>query len=200
MVRSKRSTGAFRADKPAPLTKRGGEGYPQCRPAPRRCGAGARGRATRPRPACWPAPRSARPDRDGDAAHRGGAEGRYPCPAPRHDPRPRTDRLKRLRRHHAGCRGVPDGARLFRLARAHAEAPFQRRQGAVGRISKGEAPNAIRPREGPNNRYLRRLLYLLAPWRRTSQRAPSVQARWRVRGAAAGLGPTGSGRCCRESP
>ena len=30
----------------------------------------------------------------------------------------------------------------------------------LGRISKGEAPNATGSREGPNNRYLRRLLYL----------------------------------------
>mgnify|MGYP006875404463 CR=1 FL=1 len=30
----------------------------------------------------------------------------------------------------------------------------------AGDVGGGEAPNAIRPREGPNNRYLSRLLYL----------------------------------------
>lgn len=62
--------------------------------------------------------------------------------------------------------------------RAHSTGGKER----LGRISKGEAPNAIRPREGPNNRYLRRLPYLGAMARIGARRAgkPGDDWLWRM--------------------
>ncbi len=168
-----------------------GERYPQCRPAPRRCGAGARGRPTRPRPAGGSAPRSARPDRDGDAAHRDHPE-----------VRPARRRLATILglgpiassavtpeaclRHDAVT--TPDVA-AFRSARDYsawlALTPKPHSSGGkerLGRISKGEAPNATRPKEEPNNRYLRRLLYLGAMAQIAARRRgrPGTDRLWKM--------------------
>ncbi len=153
---------------------RGGEGYPECRPAPCRCGADARGRATRPRPAGWPAPRSARPDRDGHRAHRSGAEERPARPTSRHDPRARTDCLERLRRHR----------------------PTSRRSAPRETIPPGSGSrrSPIRAAARSGSGGSRRLETVTcdacstsAPWRRSQA------------GAADDPGPTGFGRCWRES-
>ena len=52
----------------------------------------------------------------------------------------------------------------------------------LGRISKGEAPNATRPKEEPNNRYLRRLLYLGAMAQIAARRRgrPGTDRLWKM--------------------